>query len=69
MEHIYTDSESIQWDLDIYKDGDGFVIHRNGTYFVDLVKDDEGKWIEKFNGPSEIAIEYGEVLHTLYCHI
>lgn len=64
MEHVYTDAEGIQHDLDIFQDGDVFVIHRNGGYFLDLTFDD-GIWIEVYDGPTERANEYGKLLESI----
>jgi hypothetical protein len=65
MEYEYTDSEGNKADLDIYQDGENFVIHKNGTYFVDLTRD-EGVWIEVFEGPTERAKEYGKLLDSIF---
>lgn len=65
MEKTYTDQQGVRHDLDIFQDGDIYIIHRNGQYFVDLTLS-EGEWIEVYEGPTERSKEYGKLLDTIF---
>ena len=65
MEATYTDQKGIQHDLHIFQNGEVYIIHQNGLYFVDLILS-EGEWIEVYEGPTERSKEYGKLLDSIF---
>lgn len=70
MYREYTDANGKKHDIDIYEspeeEGIVYVIHKNGAHFLDLVRDEEGRWIDKYKGGSEDTVEYGQFLDLIY---
>ncbi len=66
MEKQYIDLQGIAHDLQVsestYNGQKYYRIIRDGSYFMDITRREDGSWEELFNGPSQRADEYGELL-------
>jgi hypothetical protein len=69
MEIEYTDQEGVKHDLQIFKatynKQSYYRILRDGIYFIDITRREDGTWEELFNGPSERSEEYGGWLEKM----
>lgn len=70
MEVVYKDLDGVQHDLELfetYDDGETlYIIYRNGQLFLELERDEDLRWMERYTGGSERALEYGNLVDLYY---
>lgn len=69
MELEYTDQAGVKHDLIIMTDTHQrqkyYRIVRDGIYFCDITRREDGTWEELFEGPSDRAVEYGKLIDQI----